>query len=57
MEFGVDKCAILVLKRGKINESEGMVLQNGRVLNRLCEEVIILGNAYGNEGESSNRVY
>ena len=37
MEFGIDKCAILVLKRGKITKFDGISLPDGRVIKGLIE--------------------
>ena len=30
MEFGIEKCAVLILKRGQVVESEGIVLPMGK---------------------------
>ena len=32
MEFGIEKCAMLVLERGKIVKSLGLELPNGKVI-------------------------
>ena len=32
MEFGIDKCATLILKRGEITKSDGISLPDGRVM-------------------------
>ena len=37
MEFGIDKCAKLVLKRGEITKFDGISLSDGRVMKRLIE--------------------
>ena len=37
MKFGMDKCAILVLKRGKITKFDGISLPDGRVMKALIE--------------------
>ena len=37
MEFGIDKCATLVLKRGKITKFEGISLPDRRVMKGLIE--------------------
>ena len=37
MEFGIDKCATLVLKRGKITKFDGISLPDGRVMKALIE--------------------
>ena len=37
MEFGIEKCAILVLKRGKVIKSEGIKLPNNRKMRSLDE--------------------
>ena len=39
MEFGIKKCGILVLKRGKVVRSEGITLPNGEVMKELEKEV------------------
>ena len=38
MEFGIKKCGILILKRGKITRSEGIELPNGDKLKEVGEE-------------------
>ena len=38
MEYGIDKCATSVLKRGKITKFDGISLPDGRVMKRLIEE-------------------
>lgn len=38
MEFGIDKCAVLTMKRGKLVESHGVVLPNGEVMKGLSED-------------------
>ena len=35
MEFGISKCAVLTLKKGKIVESNGIALPNGEVDEKL----------------------
>ena len=37
MEFDIDKCATLVLKRGKITKFDGILLPDGRVTKELIE--------------------
>ena len=37
MEFGIDKCATLVLKRGEITKFDGILLPDGRLMNGLIE--------------------
>ena len=37
LEFGIDKCATLVLKRGKITKFDGISLPDGRVMKGLIE--------------------
>ena len=37
MEFGIDKCAVLIVKNGKVRETEGIVLPNGEVLKGMEE--------------------
>ena len=37
MEFGIDKCAILVLKRWKITKFDGISLSDAQVMKRLVE--------------------
>ena len=39
MEYSIDKCAILVLKRRKITKFAGMSLPDGRVMKELTERV------------------
>ena len=41
MEFGITKCGILTMKRGKIVKSEGIKLPDGEVMNRLDRKVHI----------------
>ena len=41
MEFGIDKCATLVLKRGKITKFDGISLPDGR-----CMKGLIKGAGY-----------
>ena len=39
MEFGIDKCAVLVLKRGKIcNDNQDMILDDGEVIKAIDQE-------------------
>ena len=35
MEFGIKKCGMLVLKRGKIAKMEGIVLPDGQVMREI----------------------
>ena len=37
MEFGIDKCGKLVLKRGKIRKLDGISLPDGKVMKGLIE--------------------
>ena len=37
MKFGIDKCATLVLKRGKIKKFNGISLRDGRFMEGLIE--------------------
>ena len=37
MEFGIDKCGTLVLKRGKIRKLDGISLPDGKVMKGLIE--------------------
>ena len=39
MEFGIDKCAPLVLKMGKITKFDGISLPHGRVMKGSTEGV------------------
>ena len=38
MEFGIKKCGILTMKRGKIVKSEGIKLPNGEVMKQIGQE-------------------
>ena len=38
MEFGIKKCGILTMKRGKIVKSEGMKLPDGEVMKQFGQE-------------------
>jgi hypothetical protein len=38
MEFGVKKCGVLVMRRGKISDCEGIVLPNGDVMKSIEDE-------------------
>ena len=38
MEFDINKCAILVLKRGKVVKSEGIKLPEDKVIRSLRED-------------------
>ena len=35
MQFGIEKCAILVIKKGKIVKSDGIELPNDKVIKSL----------------------
>ena len=35
MEFGIKKCGVLVLKRGKVVKMEGIVLPDGQVVKKI----------------------
>ena len=35
IQFGIDKCAMLVMKKGKIVKSDGIQLPNGKVIKSL----------------------
>ena len=37
MQFGIEKCAMLVMKRGKIVKSDGIKFPNGKVIKSLEE--------------------
>ena len=37
MEFGIDKCAMLVLKRVEITKFDGISLPDGKLMKRLIE--------------------
>ena len=37
MEFGISKCAILVMKRGTLTHCEGIQLPNDEVIKELVE--------------------
>ena len=37
MQFGIDKCAMLVMKKGKIVKSDGIQLPNDKVIKSLEE--------------------
>ena len=37
MEFGIEKCAMLVMEKGKIVKSDGIELPDGKVINSLQE--------------------
>ena len=39
MEFGMKKCGVLTLKKGKIIKSEGIKLLDGRMMKEVGEEV------------------
>ena len=38
MEFGLEKCASLVMKRGKIVESDGITLPDDKMIRNLKED-------------------
>ncbi|XP_068739420.1 uncharacterized protein [Montipora capricornis] len=38
MEFGIKKCGVTVLKRCKLNKTEGSQLVNGETIKEVCEE-------------------
>ena len=38
MEFGIEKCAMLVIEKGKIVKSVGIELQDGKVIKLLQED-------------------
>ena len=38
MEFGLKKCGILILKRGKVKQMDGLVLPSGDVMKQVDEE-------------------
>ena len=38
MEFGIKKCGILTIKRGKIVKSEGIKPSDGEVMNQVGQE-------------------
>ena len=35
MEFGLEKCAVLVMERGKVISSDGITLPNGEMMESL----------------------
>ena len=37
MKFGVKKCAVLILKRGKVVECNGIILPDGQVMKKMDE--------------------
>ena len=38
MEFGIKKCGVTVLKRGKLSKTEGIQIVNGETIKEVCEE-------------------
>ena len=38
MKFGLEKCAVLVMKRGKVTKSDGIRLPDDRVIKSIHEE-------------------
>ena len=38
MEFGMKKCAVLILKRGKVVECDGIILPDGQVMKQMDED-------------------
>ena len=38
MEFGIQKCGVLVLKRGKVVKSEGISVSDRQVVDEIGEE-------------------
>ena len=39
MDFGIKKCAMMVMKRGKLGESEGIRLPDGRIIGSIGDDV------------------
>ena len=37
MEFGIEKCAIIVMEKGKVVKSVGIELPNGKVIKSIQE--------------------
>ena len=38
MDFGIEKCAMIVMKRGKLDKSEGIRLPNGRIIRSIGDD-------------------
>ena len=39
MDFGVEKCTVMVMKRGKLDKSEGIRLPDGRIIRSIGDDV------------------
>ena len=39
MDFGIEKCAMMVMKRGKLDKSEGIRLPDGRIIRSIGDDV------------------
>ena len=39
MDFGIEKCAMMVMKRGKLDKSEGIRLPGGRIIRSIGDDV------------------
>ena len=42
MEFGIKKCGVLVLKRGKVESSEGVEMPDVEIINPLTASIPII---------------
>ena len=42
MEFGIKKCGVLVLKRGKVESSEGVEMPDVEIINPLTANIPII---------------
>lgn len=39
IDFGIEKCAVVVMKRGKLDKSEGIRLSDGRIIRSIGDDV------------------
>ena len=39
MYFGIDKCTMMVMKRGNLDKSEGITLPDGRIIQSIGDDV------------------
>lgn len=39
IDFGIEKCAVMVMKRGKLDKSEGIRLPDGRIIRSIGDDV------------------
>ena len=39
MDFGIEKCAMMVMKRGQLDKSEGIRLPDGRIIRSIGDDV------------------